>query len=143
MYFDMGSAVMCLIGFVAQPLVVLFLSFLLFQWTRSFSSIYRFVALHLVEVLFLSFHRVRCLLSCFAFYTLMRNRLRKQKQRHSSEKDIWCRFSDQFLFSSRSIIWLKFLCVFRERWRRNATREFCFFLNIIWNSNFILPKKKV
>lgn len=134
MYFDMGCAVKCLIGFVAQPLVVVFSFFLC-----SFDERVRF---HL----FIGLSLYISLKSCFSpfivcempfvlfhfFYTLMRKRLRKkERNKRRSERDIWCRFSDQFLFLVAQHNLDEVLCVSvffipENGEEETSTREFCF-----------------
>lgn len=120
MRFDTLVTVMCLIGFIAGPHVEVFL---FFCSSNAFPSIYRFVATHLVGVFF-AFHRVMPFFSCwilFRFNTLMRNRQWGKRKRHL------VLFFGSISFPSRSIIWMRFLCVFRECKKKKRQESFAFF----------------
>lgn len=107
----------------------LFLGFVVFNLVEVFFSLF-FLSLHIVWWLF-------CLVrgSPFVFNTLMRNR------QAEGTKKTFLSFGS-ISFPSRSIIWMKFYVFFVNVKEEKRQEQFCFFLNIIWNSNFILPKKK-
>lgn len=111
MYFDMGCAVKCLIGFVAQPLVGLFLSILLSSKKRA-----RF---HLFTGLSLYISLKSCLSPFVLFRFLHVNEKSSPKKKNTEQKQQQRKRHLVSFFGSISFLVAQhnldeILCVFRE-----------------------------